>query len=86
VTIELPVNWQVSTSPPFLRENRKVLDYASSSEFKNGSLHLNPNLSVATLLVEAKYYGTMQSFFEIVRTGDEQQVILSPLKKMAAQQ
>jgi hypothetical protein len=86
VTIELPANWQVNSSPPNLRENRQVLDYASSSEFKNGSLHLNRNLSMAALLVEAKYYGAMQSFFEIVRTGDEQQVILSPVKKMAAQQ
>jgi hypothetical protein len=85
VTIELPANWQVQSSPQPVRENRKVLDYASSSEFKNGSLHLNRQLTVATLLVEAKYYGTMQNFFEIVRTGDEEQVILTPVKKMAAQ-
>jgi hypothetical protein len=85
VTIELPPNWQVNSSPQPTRENRKVLDYASSSEVKNGSLHLKRELTVATMLVEAKYYGPMQSFFEIVRTGDEEQIILTPVKKMAAQ-
>ena len=85
VTIELPPNWQVNSSPQPTRENRKVLDYASSSEVKNGSLLLKRELTVATLLVEAKYYGTMQDFFEIVRTGDEGQIILAHVKKMAAQ-
>jgi hypothetical protein len=85
VTIELPPNWQVNSSPQPTRENRKVLDYASSSEVKNGSLHLKRELTVATLLVEARDYGTVQNFFEIVRTGDEQQIILTPVKKMAAQ-
>jgi hypothetical protein len=85
VTIELPPNWQVNSSPQPTRENRHVLDYASSSEVKNGSLHLQRELTVATLLVEAKYYGTIQNFFEIVRTGDEEQVVLTPVKKLAAQ-
>jgi hypothetical protein len=85
VTIELPANWLVQSSPQPVRENGKILDYASSSEFKNGSLHLNRELSVATLFVQAKYYGAMQNFFETVRTGDEAQIILTPAKKMAAQ-
>jgi hypothetical protein len=85
VTIELPPNWQVQSSPQPVRENGKVLDYASSSEFKNGVLHLNRELTVSTLLVQAKHYGALQNFFEIVRTGDEAQIILTPVKKMAAQ-
>jgi Domain of Unknown Function with PDB structure (DUF3857) len=85
VTIELPVNWQVQSSPQPVRQNDKVLDYASSSEIKNGSLHLNRELTVATLFIQAKFYGAMQNFFEVVRTGDEAQIILTPVKKMAAQ-
>jgi len=85
VTIELPPNWQVSSSPQPTRADHKVLGYASSSEIKNGSLHLKRELSVAALLVDAKYYDAMHDFFEIVRTGDEQQIILTPVKKMAAQ-
>jgi hypothetical protein len=85
VTIELPPNWQVNSSPQPTRANRKVLDYASSSEVNNGSLHLKRELTVAALLVESKYYGAMHDFFEIVRTGDEGQIILTPVKKMAAQ-
>jgi hypothetical protein len=85
VIIELPPNWQVNSSPQPTRENGKVLNYASSSEVTNGSLHLKRELTVAALLVEPKYYGAMQNFFEIVRTGDEAQIILTPVKKMAAQ-
>jgi hypothetical protein len=85
VVIELPPNWQVSSSPQPTRENGKVLNYASSSEVDNGSLHLKRELTVAALLVETKYYGAMQNFFEIVRTGDEGQIVLTPVKKVAAQ-
>jgi hypothetical protein len=85
VTIELPANWQVHSSPQPVREIGKVLDYASSSEFKNGSLHLNRELTVATLMVQAQYYSALQNFFQTVRTGDEAQIILTPVKKMAAQ-
>jgi len=85
LTIELPPNWQVQSSPQPVRENRQALDYASSSEFKNGFLHLNRELTVATPLVHVKNYGALQHFFENVRTGDEAQVILTPAKKMAAQ-
>ena len=85
VTIELPPNWQVSSSPQPTRENDKVLDYASSSEVRDGSLHLKRELTVAALLLETKYYGTVQNFFEIVRTGDEGQVVFTPVKKPAAQ-
>jgi hypothetical protein len=85
VTIELPPNWQVSSSPQPTREDSKVLNYASSSEVNNGSLHLKRELTVAAVLLETKYYGAIQNFFEIVRTGDEGQIVLTPLKKMAAQ-
>jgi hypothetical protein len=85
VTIELPPNWQVSSSPQPTREDGKVLNYASSCEVDNGSLHLKRELTVAALLLETKYYGAMQNFFEIVRTGDEGQVVLTPVKKVAAQ-
>jgi len=33
---------------------------------QNGSLHLKRELSVAALLVDAKYYDAMHDFFEIV--------------------
>ena len=85
VTIELPPDWRVNSSPQPTRENHNVLDYASSSEVKNGALELKRELTVAAMFVEAKYYGAMHDFFEIVRTGDEEQIILTPVKKMAAQ-
>jgi len=84
VTIELPSNWQMNNSPPPTRENRGIVDYASSIDAGKGSLRLKRELSVATLLVDAKDYGTMQSFFEIVRTGDEKQIVLTPANKLAA--
>ncbi len=85
VLIELPPNWQINSPPQPVREDDKVLNYFSSSEAKDGSLHLKRELTVAALLVETKYYAAMQNFFEIVRTGDEAQIILTPVKKMAAQ-
>lgn len=85
VTIALAPDWQVSSAPQPTRENGKVLNYVSSSDVGNGSLHLKRELTVAALLVDAKYYGAMQNFFRIVRTGDEEQIVLTRPKNLAAQ-
>jgi len=83
VAIELPANWQVSSIPKPRNDNRASLIYAVSTESKSGSLLLNRELTVNMVLVNTKYYGTVQDFFQTVRTGDEEQVILLAAKTAA---
>jgi hypothetical protein len=47
-------------------------------ENNKGTLHLTRRLNMDLLMVEAKLYPTLRNFFQIVRTGDEQQIVLQP--------
>jgi len=83
VSIELPATWQVSSVPKPSNVDRASLVYSASTEGKNGSLFLNRELTVEALLVNAKYYPGVQDFFQSVRAGDEEQVILLAVKNAA---
>jgi hypothetical protein len=84
VSIELPATWQVSGVPKPCNVDRRILVYSASTESKNGSLLLNRVLTVDAMVVAVKYYSTVQDFFQAVRAGDEEQVILLAAKNAAA--
>jgi Transglutaminase-like superfamily len=80
VSIDLPANWQVSSVPKPRSDDRASLLYSVSAEGRNGSLLLNRALTVNATLVNTKFYETVQGFFQRVRAGDEEQVILLAAK------
>ncbi len=80
VSIELPANWQVSSVPKPRNVDRGSLTYSVSTEGGNGLLQLSRELTVNAMLVTTKHYGAVQDFFQTVRTGDEEQVILLAAK------
>ena len=46
---------------------------------KNGTtLHLTRKLSFDVLLLDKKYYGALRDFFQSIRTGDSEQIVLQP--------
>src|SRR5208337_5483591 len=77
VTIELPAGWQISSLPNPQNQDLHVVGHAFSAENNKGTLHLTRKFDINILMMDVKYYGPMQSFFQIVRTGDEQQVVLA---------
>jgi hypothetical protein len=77
VTIELPAGWQISSLPAPQNQDLHVVGYALSAENNKGALHLKRKFDINILSMEVKYYGPMQSFFQIVRRGDEQQVVFA---------
>jgi hypothetical protein len=79
VTIALPLGWQVGTLPNPQNADGKVVVYTMKAENDKGVLRLKRKLSVDVLLVDTKYYPALRNFFQAVRMGDEQQVILQPI-------
>jgi hypothetical protein len=84
VTIELPLDWKVSSIPPERKDAGKVCAFNTSVENKNGTLHLTRNLDIEALTLETKYYGALRNFFQTVRTGDDQQIVVQPGAAAAA--
>jgi hypothetical protein len=78
VTIELPLGWKVSNIPKPQTTDAKLLLYTMDADEKNGTLHVQRHLKNEVMLLDAKYYPTVRKFYQSVRTGDEEQIVLQP--------
>ncbi len=76
VTITLPAGWQVSSLPPAKLQDGHVVIYNLKAESDKEGLHLIRKLTVDFLMLDAKYYPALRDFFQVVRTADEQQIVL----------
>ena len=78
VTVDLPQGWQVNSVPPPQMDDGHVITYDLKIQSGNGTLHILRRLNVGILLLDTKYYPALRNFFQGVRTGDEQQILLQP--------
>jgi len=78
VTIELPPGWQVSSVPAAQNQDAHIIRYTLKAEASPGTLRLTRKLSIDVMLLEQKYYGALRNFFQVVRSGDAEQVVLQP--------
>ena len=78
VTVELPAGWKVSSLPPPVKQGSQTISYSLKLENENGKLHVIRTLNIDAILVDLKYYTALRNFFQSVRTGDEQQIVLQP--------
>jgi hypothetical protein len=78
VRIDLPLGWQVGSLPQPKTEDGKVILYSLKVDNDRGVLHLERRLRRDLISLEQKYYAALRSFYQIVRTGDEQQIVLQP--------
>jgi hypothetical protein len=78
INIELPLGWQISTLPTPQTLDAKAAIYTVQAENNKGALHLSRTLDLDLMILDQKFYSTLRNFFQVVRTDDEQQVILQP--------
>jgi hypothetical protein len=78
LTIDLPPGWQVGSVPPPLNQDRRGVLYTLKVELSPGSVRLTRKIAVDFTLLDAKYYPALRNFFQMVRTGDEEQIVLEP--------
>ena len=83
ITIALPAGWEVNSVPQALRADINVMSYETTAEQGAGKMHLQRKLIVNTLLLDQKFYDSLQNFFDRARTGDDEQVILTVAKNEA---
>ncbi|MBO0911988.1 MAG: DUF3857 domain-containing protein [Acidobacteria bacterium] len=84
VTINLPLGWEVGSVPAPLDRDAKAARYALKVENNKSTVHLSRNLTVDLVLLDEKYYPVLRNFFQTVRTGDEEQVVLQPIGSTAS--
>jgi Domain of Unknown Function with PDB structure (DUF3857) len=79
VRVELPLGWGVSSLPPAQTNDAKVMVYSMKVENDKGSLHLERHLRSSLISLEQKYYPALRNFYQAVRSGDDQQIVLQPM-------
>jgi hypothetical protein len=79
VHIELPLGWQVGSLPQAQNNDAKVIAYSLKVENNKGSLHVERHLKSNLTFLEQKYYGALRNFYQSVRSGDDQQIVLQPM-------
>jgi len=80
VKIELPLGWKVSNLPKPGEKDAKLLVYSLKADENNGTLHIERRLRSDLVMLDPKYYPAVRNFYEAVRTGDEEQIVLQPAR------
>lgn len=78
VTIELPLGWKVGSLAKPVANDAKAAVYTLDVQEHNGTLELKRMLRSDLMMIPKESYGALRGFFQGVRTGDEEQIVLQP--------
>lgn len=78
VSIELPSGWQANSIPKPRATDAKVAKYSMSAQANGATLSLKRELVLSTIVLQTKFYSVMRDFYQTVRAGDEDQVVVTP--------
>ena len=84
VNIELPNGWQVGSVPKTVDQDAKAVQYTLQVDGNGNKAHFKRVLRNDLLILEADKYSILRSFYQLVRTGDDQQIVLQPSAVAAA--
>jgi len=76
--IELPPGWQVSAVPKARSADIGVATYNSSAQTTGSTLTIKRDLAFKTVLIQQKFYSQVRDFYQAVRAGDEDQIVITP--------
>jgi transglutaminase-like putative cysteine protease len=80
MTLKLPLIFQVSSLPEARNRQTSFGQYEMSCQAQGGTLRVVRRLSSEGLLIPLEYYSGLRGFFEMVRTGDDEQVVLQAVQ------
>ncbi len=78
ITIDLPLGWKAITFPKPIDQDAQAADYKLTVEDQKGLIHIRREIRSDILLAPKAAYPALRGFYQIVRTQDDQQIILQP--------
>jgi hypothetical protein len=78
VTIELPPGWLATSLPQPRANDAKFATYGSTAQFSGGMLSMKREVALNSILVKRQFYDVIRGFYQTVRAGDEEQVVVTP--------
>jgi transglutaminase-like putative cysteine protease len=84
IKIELPDGWHVASVPPSAGRDEKIIAYSTAVEKNGTAIHISRRFTTDITGLDTKYYPALQEFYRMMRTSDEQQIVLQPGTATAA--
>lgn len=84
VTIELPADWKVDSVPKDQNQDANAAQYTLKIEQRPGTLHITRFIRSDLIMVPQTAYSSLRGFFQAVKSGDEQQIVLQPSASAAS--
>jgi hypothetical protein len=78
INIQLPAGWRVESLPKPETMDLKAAKYNLSASGSGNVIQLRRRLDIEFVLMDQKFYSPLRSFFQSVKSKDEQQVVLQP--------
>lgn len=76
LTVELPSGYRIETLPETRSTELTCGNYEIERETQAGKLRVHREFEIRGVLYPREYYPAVREFFNVVRTGDEEQVVL----------
>jgi hypothetical protein len=76
INIRMPAQWQVRSLPKPKTMDMKAARYDLAVSGSGNALQIKRQLRIDFVLMDPKFYAPLRSFFQTVKTSDEQQVVL----------
>ena len=78
IRVALPSGWKVGNLPAPVDQNAKAVGYIVRADNNDGRLHITRTLRNEMIWLDRDQYDLLRQFFQFVRSGDEEQVVLQP--------
>ena len=85
LTIDLPLGWKAASLPKPVDQDAKAVDYKLSVEDQKGLLHMRREIRSDLVIVPKDSYPILRNFYQLVRTQDDQQIVLQPVSTSVSQ-
>jgi hypothetical protein len=78
VKIELPLGWHVTSVPKPQDMNAKAAEYILKCDDQKTAVRITRTLRIDLFMVPKDMYPALRNFYQVVRTSDEEQIVLQP--------
>jgi len=84
IKIELPLGWHVASVPKGQDFDAKAAEYVMKYDDQKTAVRINRTLRIDLFMVPKETYPVLRNFYQAVRTGDEEQIVLLPMGTAAS--
>jgi len=84
IKVELPLGWHVGSVPKPQDLDAKAAEYTLTCDDQKTAVRINRVLRIDLFMVPKETYPVLRNFYQVVRTSDEEQIVLQPSGEAAS--